>query len=80
MEAYKKANRIVKQLYRQLNNWLEENAEDQGDLSKLYKEREELDEKIEAKKAELAVENRQQINQYSQLIREAEESRDKLLA
>lgn len=80
MEAYKKADRVVKQLYRQLDKWFAENSKDQGNLKALFEKREALDAEIEAKKAELAIENRTQINQYSQLIRDAEAARDKLNA
>lgn len=79
-DAYQKADQTVKKYERQFRAWIKENTSDQGDLIQLYKDLEELETKIEAKKAEITGENRVQIDQYTKLISEAKASRDKLLA
>lgn len=79
-EAYQKAVQVVKQLQRQRKKWIGEQGRDQEELACLIAEKEAIEEKIAAKYEEIEGENLVQLLKYDQLIRDAEASRDRLLA
>lgn len=79
-KAYQKADQVVRQLKRQRANWLKEQGDDQEELAGLIQKKEELEQQISAKYKEIEGENLTQLLKYDQLIRDAEASRDALLA